>query len=330
MTSRIRFPRSASVRLSAHMRRASSMIKDKMMRPQSERNLNSQTSSSIDTQLPRQKNVSPSLSSRKLDEPLDDEQKHSQVLSKLPASGFNRLKNLWAIRENAVGFTSPLSTWSRPYASFNQSKKDTSPKIHYDERTKTYTAKFDLDRTNESFINFGQPIEKCPREQISPYNEAIPSVLLFLRNELESHGKSIHSVKFKTNQLIPTLGGFLVEGVFRIAASFDDQKAYKAQIDKGSFEGCKNQDDTMCMAALIKEWFRTMPIRLLNILPENSLRTGQSDIDKELPEPNYSVFLWLCDLMADIVEYEQVNRMSARAMAIVIAPNLYATDEKSD
>ena len=161
MTSRIRFPRSASVRLSAHMRRASSMIKDKMMRPQSERNLNSQTSSSIDTQLPRQKNVSPSLSSRKLDEPLDDEQKHSQVLSKLPASGFNRLKNLWAIRENAVGFTSPLSTWSRPYASFNQSKKDTSPKIHYDERTKTYTAKFDLDRTNESFINFGQPIEKC-------------------------------------------------------------------------------------------------------------------------------------------------------------------------
>ena len=37
------------------------------------------------------------------------------------------------------------------------------------------------------------------------------------------------------------------------------------------------------------------------------------------------VFLWLLDLMATVAEKEAVNRMSPKALAIVVSPNLYLT-----
>jgi len=245
------------------------------------------------------------------DEPVDEEQKTIPALRQLPAAGFNRLKTMWANRESMTGFSSPLSTWSRPYGNH---KKPDAPDVQvtFDPKTKTYSAKYDADRIQGAvFHQFGCAIADCPRVTIPGYKEQIPSVLILLREELEKQN------------------GFVVEGVFRVAASFEDQKAYKIQVDNGTFKGCTSQDDAMCMAALLKEWFRTMPVRLLNALPLNSIRTGKADIMRELPEPNLSVFLWLCDLMADIVSLEHINRMSARAMAIVIAPNLYAAGDNA-
>ena len=244
-------------------------------------------------------------------EVMDEEQKNVPALSKLPAAGFNRLKGMWANRESMAGFSSPLSTWSRPYGNHKKGD-DNNVQVTFDPKTKTYSGKYDADRINgEKFQQFGCAVVDCPRVKVPNYKEGIPSVLILLRDELEKQH------------------GFLVEGVFRVAASFEDQRAYKVEVDNGSFKGCRTQDDAMCMAALLKEWFRTMPVRLLNALPLNSVRSGKSDIDKELPEPNFSVFMWLCDLMADVVNLEQVNRMSARAMAIVIAPNLYSAGDNA-
>jgi hypothetical protein len=102
------------------------------------------------------------------------------------------------------------------------------------------------------------------------------------------------------------------------------QMRIKKAMDVGKFEGCKNVDDAMCVASLIKEWFRTLVhTRLLNQLPIASIQQGKSALHTELPEPALSVFLWLVDLMADVCKNEVANRMSPRAMAIVIAPNLY-------
>lgn len=134
-------------------------------------------------------------------------------------------------------------------------------------------------------------------------------VLISLRDELERSG------------------GFHVEGVFRVGASMDDQRQIKAEMDIGKYAGCKSVDDSMCVASLIKEWFRTLaPHRLLNSLPLESIKLGKSEIAAELQEPDLSVFLWLVDLMADVCKLEYINRMSPRAMAIVIAPNLYDTE----
>lgn len=239
----------------------------------------------------------------------DDEHRSSAHVLKFQSSGFNRLKGMWTNRETTSGFSNPLSTWTRSYGA--QTTKKEGIHVQFDDNTKTYTAAVETPEPEQVFTHFGKPIADCPRTKLDQYTEGIPSVLITLRDELE---------KAK---------GFYVEGVFRVAASFDDQKLYKVQIDQGTFQGCKNTDDAMCMAALIKEWFRTMPVRLLNALPLEAMRKGHANCAEQLPEPNLSVLLWLCDLMADICALEQINRMSVRAMAIVVAPNLYSTHDQA-
>lgn len=167
------------------------------------------------------------------------------------------------------------------------------------------------EKDKQIYTQFGCSIQSCQRIAVDGYNERIPAVLVQLRDQLNLHN------------------GLKVEGVFRVAASYDDQLAYKKELDTGTFKGCKTTDDVMCMAALIKEWFRTMPVRLLNSMPLDCIKTGKCELDKDLPEPNLSIFYWFIDLMAETVELEEFNRMNAKAMAIVIAPNLYSTYEKA-
>ena len=156
------------------------------------------------------------------------------------------------------------------------------------------------------YTQFGCSISSVPRLAVDGYHERIPAVLVQLRDELNRHA------------------GLTVEGVFRVAPAQDEQKAYKSQVDSGTFRGCKTAEDSACMAALIKEWFRVMPVRLLNALPLSSIKRGEADVLAELPEPNLSVFVWLADLLAETVEHEHENRMSIKAVAVVVAPNLYA------
>ncbi len=272
--------KSTSSRLHMNARRASAYFRP----AKSERDLNSSSSNNLKSPRP----IS-SGSSRHFQHASDEDQEKHTFRQK----GFDKIKGMWNTKESTVGFSNPLSTWSRPYANVGSSKSNNKD------------ASSSADEPN--FIHFAKSIEDVPRTTLDHYKEPIPTVLVMLRDELEKSG------------------GFLVEGVMRIAASVYDQKSFKLQIDQGAFQGCNGQDDSMCMAALIKEWFREMPVRLLNVLPVTALRAGEADLNTQLPEPNHSIFLWLVDLMADICEHEQVNRMSARAMAIVIAPNLYAT-----
>lgn len=333
-----------SSRLAAGMRRASGVFS----RPKSERNLLSKSDSSrrFGSQGPSSQSsrtlgsqTSPAVSSRTLvasdnasaklatvDKPttpdksmmettvppdhVDEEQTMVTAFRILPAAGFNRLKTMWANRESMTGFSSPLSTWARPYGNHKKDLNGAEVKVSFDPKMKAYSGKLDTKKPKEpQFKQFGVAIQDCPRTKLANYKEPVPNVLLLLRSELEKQN------------------GFHVEGVFRVAASFEDQKAFKIEVDNGTFKGCQNQDDAICMAALLKEWFRTMPVRLLNALPISSIRAGKADLQKELPEPNLSVFMWLCDLMADIVALEPINRMTARAMAIVIAPNLYSAGD---
>ena len=309
--------RPASTRNLADQGGSSRGFEDKASRPDSTRNLADQVGSSrgFEDKTARRVEDKPAPPTQEVtrnvpSEGDDEEQKQNRALSKLPTAGYNRLKQMWAARESISGFTNPLSTWSRPYGNHKKDADD-DIKTTFDPKTNTYTGgKFDPDKINgQKFKQFGRTIAECPRTKLTEYKEPVPDVLILLKSELE-----------KSN-------GFLVEGVFRVAASFEEQKAFKIEVDNGTFKGCSSADEAMCLAALLKEWFRTMPVRLLNALPLNSIRTGKSDYMKELPEPNLSIFLWLCDMMADVVALEQVNRMNVRAMAIVIAPNLYSAGD---
>jgi hypothetical protein len=156
------------------------------------------------------------------------------------------------------------------------------------------------------YVQFGCSIKNCPRIDVPGYKERIPAILVALREEL-----------IKNN-------GLLVEGIFRVAPSKDDQEACKAQMDNGTYKSNETPEGAICVAAVLKEWFRSMPIRLLNVLPRNFIanaddkQLGKSgdEIMRVMAEPNNSVYCWLLDLFAETVSHESVNLMGIKSIAI--------------
>jgi len=85
-------------------------------------------------------------------------------------------------------------------------------------------------------------------------------------------------------------------------------------------------------ANLIKVWFRDLPDPLLNcVLPERvEMATKEEDVVKviaDFPEPQKSIFLWLCDMCVECAVFETVNKMGPKNLAIVIGPNLFNTNQ---
>ena len=170
-------------------------------------------------------------------------------------------------------------------------------------------------------LQSGVEMRSLPQLTVTEYAACIPAVLVALRRELLR------------------LAGTREEGVFRVAANKDDQKFYWEQLNSGTFETC-GKEDAHCMSALIKQFFRKLPTPLLNPVGREAMaslgmsKEGEREMCVtrfllKLPETNNSVFLWLLDLMLEVVKYGAVNRMGPRAIAVVFAPNLFQCDEGS-
>jgi hypothetical protein len=85
--------------------------------------------------------------------------------------------------------------------------------------------------------------------------------------------------------------------------------------------------DVHCLAGLIKAWFRELPSGVLDGLsPEQVLQcnTEEESIDlvKQLKPTESALLSWAIDLMADVVQEEEYNKMNARNIAMVFAPNM--------
>lgn len=85
--------------------------------------------------------------------------------------------------------------------------------------------------------------------------------------------------------------------------------------------------DVHCLAGLIKAWFRELPSGILDGLsPEEVLQcnTEEESIElvKQLKPTETALLSWAIDLMADVVEHEDTNKMNARNIAMVFAPNM--------
>ncbi|KAH0943902.1 hypothetical protein HID58_003539, partial [Brassica napus] len=85
--------------------------------------------------------------------------------------------------------------------------------------------------------------------------------------------------------------------------------------------------DVHCLASLIKAWFRELPTGVLDSLsPEQVMESETEDecaeLVKLLPPTEASLLDWSINLMADVVEMEHLNKMNARNIAMVFAPNM--------
>lgn len=77
----------------------------------------------------------------------------------------------------------------------------------------------------------------------------------------------------------------------------------------------------------MQAWFRELPTGVLDSLtPEQVMHCNTEEdctnLMKLLPSTEAALLDWAINLMADVVEHEQFNKMNARNIAMVFAPNM--------
>jgi len=154
----------------------------------------------------------------------------------------------------------------------------------------------------------GAPLHLLPSEQLDDYVSPIPSLLLSLRRKLNE------------------LDGISKVGIFRIPANDISIAAAKDQISRGDYDQIEDPNVT---ANLISEFFRCLPFPVLGAIDSQSITAADSPdhawktVNSKVVEPSLTLFIWLLDLALDVTYQSDINKMTKKNMAIVLAPNLF-------
>ncbi|XP_019093406.1 PREDICTED: rho GTPase-activating protein 5-like [Camelina sativa] len=140
----------------------------------------------------------------------------------------------------------------------------------------------------------------------------------------DSRGNCVPTILTLLQSRLYDQGGLQVEGIFRITGDNSEEEFIREELNKGVLpEGV----DIHCLAGLIKAWFRELPRGILDPLPSQQVMQCESEEDfvkvvRLLPQTEASLLNWAINLMADFVEFEDVNKMTSRNLALVFAPNM--------
>ncbi|KAE8698010.1 Rho GTPase-activating protein 3 [Hibiscus syriacus] len=123
---------------------------------------------------------------------------------------------------------------------------------------------------------------------------------------------------------VPTILLMMQKRIFRINAENSQEEYVRDELNKGVVP---RGIDVHCLAGLIKAWLRELPSGVLDSLtPEQVMHCNTEDdcaeLVKLLPQTEASLLDWSINLMADVVQHEQYNKMNARNVAMVFAPNM--------
>ena len=165
---------------------------------------------------------------------------------------------------------------------------------------------------------YGVPLTSVPKCQVDGYDGRIPAILILLWNQ------------------VLKCEGHKCMGIFRLAADADEMKWIKKQLNTGQYDGDDIEENIT--ATLIKIFFRELPTNLLNHLEKPLIDKiagydGSNEkiavnifqlLEKGMKEPYFSLLMWLLDIMGQVVLHKDINKMSEKNMAIVVAPNLYS------
>ncbi|XP_010556801.1 PREDICTED: rho GTPase-activating protein 2-like [Tarenaya hassleriana] len=140
----------------------------------------------------------------------------------------------------------------------------------------------------------------------------------------DQKGNSVPTILLLMQERLYSQGGLKAEGIFRINPENSQEEHVRDQLNRGIVP---ENIDVHCLAGLIKAWFRELPSGVLDGLsPEQVLNCNTEEESVELIKqlkPTESALLnWAIDLMADVVEEEESNKMNARNIAMVFAPNM--------
>lgn len=140
----------------------------------------------------------------------------------------------------------------------------------------------------------------------------------------DQRGNCVPIILLMMQMRLYATGGLQAEGVFRINAENSQEEYVRSQLNKGVVP---REIDVYCLAGLIKAWFRELPTGVLDSLtPEQVVRCNKEDEYIELvmllPPMEAALLDWAINLMADVVQHERHNKMNARNIAMVFAPNM--------
>ncbi|KAJ1395542.1 Rho GTPase-activating protein domain [Sesbania bispinosa] len=140
----------------------------------------------------------------------------------------------------------------------------------------------------------------------------------------DSRGNSVPTILLLMQRHLYAQGGLQVEGIFRINADNTQEEHVRDQLNLGLIpEGI----DVHCLAGLIKAWFRELPTGILDPLSPEQVMQCQTEeecveLARHLPHTESALLDWAINLMADVVQHEHLNKMNARNIAMVFAPNM--------
>ncbi|XP_057826201.1 rho GTPase-activating protein 2 [Cryptomeria japonica] len=140
----------------------------------------------------------------------------------------------------------------------------------------------------------------------------------------DSKGNSVPTILLLMQERLYAQGGLKMEGIFRINAENTQEEHVRDQLNKGIVP---DDIDVHCLAGLIKAWFRELPSGVLDSLtPDQVLQCNAEEqcveLVKLLPPTQVALLDWAINLMTDVVQEEQNNKMNARNIAMVFAPNM--------
>ncbi|XP_020260364.1 rho GTPase-activating protein 1-like isoform X2 [Asparagus officinalis] len=140
----------------------------------------------------------------------------------------------------------------------------------------------------------------------------------------DSRGNSVPTILLLMQNRLYEQGGLQAEGIFRINAENSQEEYVRDQLNHGIVP---DGVDVHCLAGLIKAWFRELPTGVLDSLDPERVMQCQSEEECAqlvglLPPTQAALLDWAVNLMADIVQEEHRNKMNARNVAMVFAPNM--------
>ncbi|KAK4791629.1 hypothetical protein SAY86_032042 [Trapa natans] len=140
----------------------------------------------------------------------------------------------------------------------------------------------------------------------------------------DSRGNSVPTILLLMQQRLYEEDGLQAEGIFRVNAENGQEEPVRNQLNRGVVpEGI----DVHCLAGLIKTWFQELPTGILDSIPPERVMQCQTEDDcvelmRLLPQTEACLFDWAINLMADVAQMEHLNKMNARNIAVVFAPNM--------
>ncbi|KAL1545690.1 Rho GTPase-activating protein 1 [Salvia divinorum] len=174
---------------------------------------------------------------------------------------------------------------------------------------------------------FGLPVEfepQLPRRPPSASTRVFGVSTESMQLSFDGRGNCVPTILLMMQRRLYSQRGLQSEGIFQINPENGQEEYAREQLNNGLIP---EDIDVHCLAGLIKAWFRELPKGVLDCVEAEQVMQAQSEEEcaqlvSLLPPTEAALLDWVINLMSDVAELEHLNKMNARNIAMIFAPNM--------